>query len=115
MRVRAHVDAVAGAELGRAHVVEEDERPDHAALRRGQGASHRESPDVAGARHDHAFERVAGMCVAGKRILSGKEAHGSTSGSASFRFVSFSPRVRFGADIDGLRGLMQTGAASGNA
>ena len=40
MGMRAHVDALSGEELGRPHLVEEDERPDHlpAAARAGRGA-----------------------------------------------------------------------------
>src|SRR4029434_8734295 len=43
MRMRAHVDAAAGRELDRAELVEEDERPDHTALRRRQHALHGEA------------------------------------------------------------------------
>src|SRR5262249_10505408 len=71
--------ALAGAEFGGAHVIEEDERPDHAALRGGQGAPHEEAAEVAGARHDHALDRVAAVGVAGDRVLAGKEAHGAAS------------------------------------
>ena len=53
MRVRAHVEAVAGTEFGRAHMIEEDERADHARLRRRQRAAHREVAEIGGARHDH--------------------------------------------------------------
>jgi hypothetical protein len=34
VRMRSHVDAFADDELGRSHLVEEDERPDHLPLRR---------------------------------------------------------------------------------
>ena len=43
MRMRAHVEALAAAEFDRAHLVEKNERADHAALRRRQRATHLES------------------------------------------------------------------------
>ena len=60
MRMRADVDALAGQELDRPHLVEEDERPDHLALRDGQHAADLEAAEVAGTRHDHGLDRVAG-------------------------------------------------------
>src|SRR5262249_39989216 len=73
-----HVDALAGVKLGRAHVIEEDERTDDAALRGGQRPAHREAAEVAGARDDHPLDRVARVGVAGEGVLAGKEAHGQT-------------------------------------
>ena len=43
MRMRAHIEPGAGAEFSRAHLIEEDEWPDHAGARRGQGAPHLEA------------------------------------------------------------------------
>ena len=82
MRMRPHVDALAGAEFRRAHVVEEDERPDHAALRRGQRAADREAAEVAGARDDHALDRVARVRVARAGSLPGKKLMGQAPGHA---------------------------------
>ena len=73
--VRAHVDAVADQELGRPHLVEEDEGPDHLLLRRGQRAAHLEAAEIAGARHDHVLDGVAGELVAGNGVLAGLPAH----------------------------------------
>lgn len=43
VRMRPHVEPLAGAEALRAHLVEEDERTDHLLPRRGQHAPHRET------------------------------------------------------------------------
>jgi hypothetical protein len=57
MGVRPHVEAGAGPQGGRAHLVEEDEGPDHAPLRRGQHPPHLEAvAEIAGARDDHRVE-----------------------------------------------------------
>ena len=80
VRMRPHVEAVAGLEYGRAEMIEEHERADHARLRRRQRAPHREAvAEIGGARHDHGLERVALEFVAGGGILAREEAHGSTS------------------------------------
>src|SRR5262249_4548042 len=96
VRMRPHVDALAGTEFGRSHVIEEDEWSDHAALRRGQRAPHREPTEVAGARDDHALDRVARIGIARHGVLAGKEAHGSSL-------------TRYRHNIDVLRSLLQTG------
>ena len=76
VRMRPHVEAVAGAELGRAEMIEEHERPDHARLHRGQRAAHREAvAEVGGARHDDLLKGIAGKFVAGGRVLAGEETH----------------------------------------
>jgi len=85
MRMRPHVETKAGAELGRTHVIEKNERPDHAPLRRGQGTSHGKAADVVRSRYDHLFDRVAGGRVAGEGSLAGKKLIGSVSGSVSGR------------------------------
>ena len=56
--MRPNVDALPGQEFRRTRLVEEDERPDHLPLRRGQGAPHLEVAEVARARHDQGFDRV---------------------------------------------------------
>ncbi|MNI58333.1 hypothetical protein D3C73_1134420 [compost metagenome] len=56
MRMRPHVNAGAHIKIGGAHVVQEHERPDRAALRRRNGASDGEAAQVAGARHDDGFD-----------------------------------------------------------
>jgi hypothetical protein len=40
MRVRTHVQAAAGAQYRRPHLIEENKRPDRAALAAGQGTAH---------------------------------------------------------------------------
>ena len=46
MRVRAHIHAIAGREGRRAHFIEEDERPDPAALGRRQDAGDGKSAQI---------------------------------------------------------------------
>ena len=80
MRMRPHVEPVAGAELGRPEMIEENERPDHARARRRQCAAHREAvAEIDGARHHHMGDGRAGVSVAGLRILAGEETHGERS------------------------------------
>ena len=70
MRVRAHVHALAGDELHRAHLVEEDERPDHLPAPVRQRAADVEAvAKVAHPRHDDEFERVAGRACRQARGL----------------------------------------------
>ena len=57
MRVRAHVACGTGDDLQRPELIEEDERPDHLALRRGQHTSD-EGVDVNGPGHDQSFDRI---------------------------------------------------------
>ncbi len=75
VRVRAHVDAVSGDELHRAHLVEEDERPDHLALAVRQRAAHLEPAEIAHPRHDRKLQRIAGMLVAEHGVFVGHPAH----------------------------------------
>ena len=76
MRMRAHVDAFAEQEFGRAHLVEEDEGADHLAADRGQGPADREAAEIMRARHDHLFERLAGAGIARDRVMIGQLRHG---------------------------------------
>ncbi len=76
MRVRPHVDAVAGAEHRRSEMIEEDERPDHARARRRQRAMHLEAAEIdrCAARSAAAMASLDGASPnAGS--LAGKEAH----------------------------------------
>ncbi len=75
MRMRAHVDAAADQELGRSHLVEEDEGAHHLLLGRGQGTAHLETAEVAGARHDDVLDGVAGTCVTWYGIVGRLPAH----------------------------------------
>ena len=70
MRMRANVHALAGHELHRPEMVEEDEGADHLPLAVRQRAPHLETvAEVAGARHDDQFERVAGEGIAEHGIV----------------------------------------------
>ena len=75
VRVRPHVDALAGDELRRPGLVEEDERPDHLPLRRRQRAAHLEAAEVAGARHDQRLDGVDGVAGRAGRVEAGVPAH----------------------------------------
>src|SRR5580698_9601645 len=75
MRVRPHVDAVAGLEHCRAEMVEEDERPDHARLPRRQRAMHLEAAEIDRARHDQLLDGVARLGIAEVGVLAGEKAH----------------------------------------
>ncbi len=76
MRMRPHVHALAGHELHRAEMVEEDEGADHLPLAMRQRAPHLEAvAEVAGARHDDELERVAGQGIAEHGIVGGVPAH----------------------------------------
>src|SRR5262249_6882955 len=82
VRMRPHVDALARAKLGRPEMVEEDERPDHAPLGRGQRAPHGEIAKVDRARHDRKLDGVAAERIAENRIFRGEKAHGASYGRA---------------------------------
>ena len=58
--MRAHIDPLAGDHFGRPGLVEQDERPDHLALRRRQRPAHLEIAEIARARHDQRRDRVGG-------------------------------------------------------
>ena len=76
MRMRAHVHALAGDELHRPEMIEEDEGPDHLPLAMRQRAPHRKSvAEIAGARHDDEIERVAGFGIAEHGIVGRLPAH----------------------------------------
>ena len=75
MGMRPHIHAGPEQELGRPHLVEEDEGADHLPLRRGQRAAHLEAAEVAGPRHDDGLDGVAGELVARLRIVGGVPAH----------------------------------------
>lgn len=66
----AHIDAAAGQEFGRSHLIEEDEGADHLPFGDGQGAADLDPAQVAAARHDEGFDgiqaagvRAFGVCV----------------------------------------------------
>ncbi len=74
--MRPYVHALAGHELHRPEMIEEDEGADHLALAVRQRAAHLESiAEVTGARHDDKFQRVAGFGIAKHGIVVGKPAH----------------------------------------
>ncbi len=61
----------------RAEMIEEDERPDHARLRRRQRAMHLKAAEIDRARHDDLLDRVARARIAVDGVLAGKKAHGA--------------------------------------
>ena len=75
MRMRPHVEPVAALELGRAEMIEKDERPDRPPAAVRQRAAHRKAIQINAARHHHGFERIAGITVARGRILARKKTH----------------------------------------
>ena len=65
MGVRPHVDGGrAGGELGRSHLVQEDEGPHHPARMEGQDAPDLEPAQVLAARVDHQFDHVSAPSAA---------------------------------------------------
>src|SRR3974390_1315350 len=76
MRVRPHVEPVAGTEFGRPQMVEEDKKPTHTRRGGGQRAPPREAvAKIDCTRHHHMRDSVAGIGIAGGRILTGEKAH----------------------------------------
>lgn len=60
MRVGAHIDAFAGAEYGRAHMIEKDEGPDFPPLCEGQDAADYEVTQIGDPRIDDNIDSGAG-------------------------------------------------------
>ncbi|MGY4305065.1 hypothetical protein ACVIJ6_002308 [Bradyrhizobium sp. USDA 4369] len=78
MRMRPHVHALAGDELNRAEMIEEDERTDHLSPPMRQCAAHGEAvAEIAGARHDDVLQRIAGGGIAEFGIDRWLPAHGT--------------------------------------
>ena len=90
MRVGPHVDARAGRELGRSHLVEENERTDAVALSRRQHAANFKSANVAGTRHDDGLQRLTGRRRRCLRLISRLPTHRFLvySGSALSRYMA---------------------------
>ncbi len=59
VRMRAHVDAGAWREIRRTHVIEKDERADHAVRHPGEHSPHRKPAEVAGV----GFKQKKGACA----------------------------------------------------
>jgi hypothetical protein len=71
------IHPLAGLEVGRAHVVEEDERPDHPPLDEGQDAPDLEAAEVFAARLDHHLNhtnlpKTPERCIAGRLRARGR-------------------------------------------
>src|SRR6476620_5579218 len=62
MRMRTHVDPCSRRELSRSHLIEENERPYVAPLRRRQHASDFKPADVARPRHHDTLQSPAARC-----------------------------------------------------
>ena len=75
MRMRPDVEAFAEMELGRAHLVEEDEGADHALADGGQRPADLKATEVMGAGDDHLLDRLAGAGIAQDRVVGGELRH----------------------------------------
>jgi hypothetical protein len=76
MRMRPHVHALAGHELHRPEMIEEDEGADHLALAMRQRAAHLKTiAEIAGARHNDKLQRITGFGIAKHGIVGGHPAH----------------------------------------
>ena len=114
MRMRPHVEAVAGAKFRRPEMIEEDEGPDHARARRRQRAAHREAvAEIDRARHHHLLDRLALILVAGGRVLAWEETHdcASTVGREMRQDMALPPAFGKAGGI----GLKSWGASGGGA
>src|SRR5437667_9152730 len=60
VRMRSHIDACAGRQFSRSHLVEENERADALPLCRRQRAANFKSPKIPRTWHDNGLERLAG-------------------------------------------------------
>ena len=76
MGVSANVHTLARDKLHRPEMVKEDERPDHLPFAVRQSAPDREGANVAAARDDDQFERVARGAIAEDGVEVGLPAHG---------------------------------------
>src|SRR5690348_15692293 len=76
MRVRPHVEPVAGAEFRGAEMVEKDKGPDHTRADRRKRAADRKISKIDRTRHDHLGDCIALIGVASSWIFAGKETHG---------------------------------------
>ena len=79
VRVRPYVDPLAEQELGRPHLVEEDERPNHLPLCRRQRPAHLETAEVAGPRHDHHIDRLQRLLLVALWVAPRLPAHAMAS------------------------------------
>src|SRR4051812_41609295 len=75
MRVRSHIHPGAEQELGRPHLVEEDEGADHLPLGGRERPPYRKAAEVAGPGHDHGLDQIGGMGIAGGGIRARLPAH----------------------------------------
>jgi len=75
MRMRPHVNAGTQQKLRRAHLVEENEGPDHLSLRGWERSPHREAAKIARARYNYRVDCVACELVAWLGINGGLPAH----------------------------------------
>jgi hypothetical protein len=71
----AHVDPVAEQELRRAHLVEEDERPDHLPAVGRQRPADLEAAEVTRPRHDDHLDRILRLLLVALRVACRLPAH----------------------------------------
>src|SRR3546814_1267216 len=73
MPMRLDVERLAGAQQGRYHPVEEDERADEPETPRRQGAPHSKTANVARQRNEKVIDGATGEGTARERVGAGKE------------------------------------------
>src|SRR6266702_4759912 len=79
MWMRPHIQALAGREFRRAHVVEEDERADEAPRKRRKKPSHLETADVARPRVDDRGDRGCRRTSRARRLGRRQDAQAGSS------------------------------------
>jgi hypothetical protein len=93
MGMRSYVYTALGNELGRTHLVKEDEGADHLKFWRGQRPAHFEPAKITGARNDQRFHSIEPR-VRAFWILTGVPAHVRTFlRRLIFSWVAIEPRI----------------------
>src|SRR5262252_10706094 len=86
VRMRADINALADAELGGPHLVEENKRADHLSHPGRQCTANLEAAKVAGAGYNHCFDCIGYVPVGARRIRTGLPTHVALSLSNPGRF-----------------------------
>ena len=76
MGMGAQIDPLIRQEFSGPNLIEEDQRPHHLALARGGSAAHLKASKIAGARHDHRFDRIHLIAGRAVRVQGGPPAYG---------------------------------------
>src|SRR5215472_8464205 len=75
VRVWAHINTLSDTELGRPHLVEENEGADHLPHPRRQRTANLEAAKIAGAGYNHCFYCIGHLPVAVRKIRTGLPTH----------------------------------------